>query len=78
MKVLTILESIENNIAKIYDFKNEEYYKTELSNDEVSIYQSMIEEAKEKELEDEETGVLVIFNTTTKRIDTVDNESELF
>lgn len=78
MKVLTILESIENNIAKIYDFKNEEYYRTELSNDEVSIYQSMIEEAKEKELEDEETGVLVIFNTTTKRIDTVDNESELF
>jgi len=78
MKVLTILESIENNIAKIYDFKNEKYYRTELSNDEVSIYQSMIEEAKEKELEDEETGVLVIFNTTTKRIDTVDNESELF
>lgn len=31
MKVLTILENIENNQAKIYDFKNEEYYQMELS-----------------------------------------------
>lgn len=34
MKVLTILENIENNQAKIYDFKNEEYYQIELSDDE--------------------------------------------
>lgn len=78
MKVLTILENIENNQAKIYDFNNEEYYKIELSDDEVSIYQSMVDEAKEEELDDEETGVLVIYNTETNQIDTVDNESELF
>lgn len=78
MKVLTILEDIKNNQAKIYDFKNEEYYHIELSDDEVSIYQSMVDEAKEEELDDEETGVLVIYNTETNQIDTVDNESELF
>src|SRR5699024_12722784 len=77
-KVLTILESIDNNQARIYDFKNEEYYQIELADDEVSIYQSMIDEADEEELADEETGVLVIFNTQNNKIDTADNESEMF
>jgi len=78
MKILTILQKIEDNQAKLYDFKNEKNYQVYLKNEEINLYQSMLDEANEEELENEETGVLLIFNTDTKMIDTLDNESELF
>lgn len=78
MKILTILKKVEDDQAKLFDFKNEKNYQVYLKNEEVNLYQSMLDEAKKEELENEETGVLLIFNTDTEMIDTLDNESELF
>jgi len=78
MKTLVTLDKIENNIAYVTDTKSENQYQSTLTDDEVYEYQSMIDEAKQEELADEETGVLLGFNTETRQIEPINNEMELF
>jgi len=78
MKLLSVLENVQGNQARIYDYQHKTFYQIELTDDEVMEYQSLLDEAKKEELDNEETGVFVVFNTDTEQIEPADDEMELF
>jgi len=75
---LVTLDKIIDNVAYVTDTKSDTQYQSILSDDEVNEYQSMLHEAKQEELTNEETGVLLGFNTETKQFEPINNEMELF
>jgi len=73
---MVILESVKNGQAVINDYKTNKTIEVSLSQEEVKIYQSMLDEAEEEELENEETGVFVFYNDKTKTLELTEKESE--
>lgn len=73
---MVILESVKNGQAVINDYKTNKTIEVPLSQEEVKIYQSMLDEGAEEELENEETGVFVFYNDKTKTLELTEKESE--
>lgn len=74
MNKLVSLKKIKGNKALLFDLKKEnKSYEVELNADEIELYQSMLDEAKEEELEEEgleeETGVFVFYNSDTNKLE---------
>lgn len=80
MKVACILEGIDKNIATIYDFNNRKEYKVELSEEEEDVYNDMLKEAKEYEVDDEinETvDPIVFYNIKSGKLITTYDENDI-
>lgn len=72
---LVSLESIDNSIATLRDIKvSNQTYKVELDNTEKETYQEMLNEAKEYEYPNEETGVLIFYDEVKNKL-TINNNS---
>ena len=66
---MVILESIQNEKATINDYEINKSFEVSLTEEEMPIYQSMLDEAKEEELENEDIGVFVFYNTDKDRLE---------
>ena len=80
MKLACILESIDINIATLYDFNNRKEYKVKLDEQETIIYNDMLKEAKEHEIADEldETvDPIVFYNTESDKLVTTHDENDI-
>ncbi len=80
MKLACILESIDNNIATLYDFNNRKEYKVKLDEQESIIYNDMLKEAKKHEIADEldETvDPIVFYNTESDKLVTTHDENDI-
>lgn len=84
MKIPCTLKKIENNIATLYDFKNQRDYHVALNEQEVDIYTDLLEELKEYERnnqefenEDEEISPIVFLDTTREALITVQDENDI-
>jgi len=78
MKTLVALNKISDDTAYLSDIKSDNQYEVSLSANEVEIYSDYLREAENYEAPDEETGVLLGFNTETRQIEPINNEMELF
>lgn len=75
MRKMVSLENIYQNKALLTDLtEDNKNYEVELSNSELEIYQSLLDEAQAEELEDEETGVYVFYNTDTNKLELTESE----
>lgn len=79
MKIPCVLESIEQNKATLYDFKNDKELSVILTEEERTIYSELLERAKDEEIEDEAVDPIVFYDTTTNSLSSVtENESNFF
>lgn len=75
MRKMVSLEKITQNKAILIDLTDDnKSYDVELSDSELEIYQSMLDEAQAEELEDEETGVYVFYNADTNKLELTESE----
>lgn len=78
MKKLVELLNVDSDLVAIQTLDTEEIFELVVSKEESNLYQSLLDEAKEEELEDEEMGVFVIFDDETKQLVLTEDESGLF
>lgn len=78
MKKLVELLNVDSDLVAIQTLDTEEIFELVVSKEESNLYQSLLDEAKEEELEDEEMGVFVIFDDETKQLVLAEDESGLF
>lgn len=80
MKVACILENIEKNTATLYDFNHRKEYQVKLSEQETLIYNDMLEEAKEHEVNDEEDETvdpIVFYDVESGQLVTIHDEEDI-
>ena len=78
MKKLVELLNVDSDLVAIQTLDTEEIFELVVSKEESNLYQLLLDEAKEEELEDVETGVFVIFDDETKQLVLAEDESGLF
>lgn len=78
MKKLVELWNVDSDLVAIQTLDTEEIFELVVSKEERDLYQSLLEEAKSEVLEDEMTGVLVVFNQDEKALILPSDESGLF
>lgn len=78
MKKLVELLTVADELATLRDIDTQESFQVPISNKDSRFYSSMLNEAKEEELESESAGVFVIYDKEQDALIMADDESGLF
>lgn len=78
MKNLVELLEVTNEFVTVLDLDTKESFQVQVTKEESGLYQSLLDEMKEYDVENEETGVLVAFDREVNRLIFPKDESELF